>query len=161
MSAQFRELELIGGRSDQDTGSSWRARNCSVLTAALLCSVHRWQTGLHDVRPSAPRPVPALTRLNREEENEEEASGYAGVMQAIVSIFADEGDKIRLVMCRCQGGGGLTPYDRYVDAFPTKIAFVLKPSLYLLCISDWDEPEFVVSPPSLSFFLTRCSYAII
>ncbi|SCZ88089.1 BZ3500_MvSof-1268-A1-R1_Chr2-1g04181 [Microbotryum saponariae] len=59
--------------------------------------------------------------------DDEEATGYVGVMQAIISIFADEGDKLR-----------------YVDAGKMKIAFVLKAPLYLVCISDWGEPEFVL-----------------
>lgn len=60
--------------------------------------------------------------------DEEEATGHVGVMQAIISIFADEGDKLR-----------------YIDAGATKIAFVLKAPLYLACVSDWGEPESVVS----------------
>ncbi|SCV72231.1 BQ2448_4925 [Microbotryum intermedium] len=61
------------------------------------------------------------------ESDEEEATGYVGVMQAIISIFADEGDKLR-----------------YVDAGKMKIAFVLKAPLYLVCVSDWGEPESVL-----------------
>ncbi|SGY20537.1 BQ5605_C016g08087 [Microbotryum silenes-dioicae] len=59
--------------------------------------------------------------------DDEEATGYVGVMQAIISIFADEGDKLR-----------------YVDAGKMKIAFVLKAPLYLVCVSDWGEPESVL-----------------
>ncbi|GAA6039406.1 hypothetical protein JCM8097_002841 [Rhodosporidiobolus ruineniae] len=59
---------------------------------------------------------------------EEAATGLVGVMQAIVSIFADEGDKIR-----------------YVQAGPTRIAFLLKPPLYLVVVSNgWGEPESVL-----------------
>ncbi|ORY89278.1 vacuolar fusion protein MON1, partial [Leucosporidium creatinivorum] len=63
--------------------------------------------------------------------DEEEATGYVGVMQAIISIFADEKDKLRCVLL-------------YVDAGSTKIAFLLKAPLYLVCVSDWGEPESVL-----------------
>ncbi|BGP20036.1 hypothetical protein JCM10213_000582 [Rhodosporidiobolus nylandii] len=60
--------------------------------------------------------------------DEEQAAGLVGVMQAIVSIFADEGDKIR-----------------YVHAGSTRIAFLLKPPLYLVVVSNgWGEPESVL-----------------
>lgn len=39
----------------------------------------------------------------------------------------------------------LSPPTRYVDAGSTKIAFLLKAPLYLVCVSDWGEPESVVS----------------
>lgn len=65
----------------------------------------------------------------RRSDPEEEATTYVGVMQAIVSIFADEGDRIR-----------------YIDAGNTKIAFLLKAPLYLCCVSSWGEPESIVSP---------------
>ncbi|POY73088.1 hypothetical protein BMF94_3926 [Rhodotorula taiwanensis] len=56
--------------------------------------------------------------------NEEAATGLVGVMQAIVSIFADEGDKIR-----------------YIDAGQTRISFLLKAPLYLVVVSSRGEPE--------------------
>ncbi|GAA5845470.1 hypothetical protein JCM11251_003394 [Rhodosporidiobolus azoricus] len=63
------------------------------------------------------------------DQDEEQAAGLVGVMQAIVSIFADEGDKIR-----------------YVSAgSSTRIAFLLKPPLYLVVVSNgWGEPESVL-----------------
>ncbi|GAA5866444.1 hypothetical protein JCM8547_000627 [Rhodosporidiobolus lusitaniae] len=62
------------------------------------------------------------------DQDEEQAAGLVGVMQAIVSIFADEGDKIR-----------------YVNAGSTRIAFLLKPPLYLVVVSNgWGEPESVL-----------------
>ncbi|GAA5979415.1 hypothetical protein JCM11641_005027 [Rhodosporidiobolus odoratus] len=60
--------------------------------------------------------------------DEENAAGLVGVMQAIVSIFADEGDKIR-----------------YITSGSTRIAFLLKPPLYLVVVSNgWGEPESVL-----------------
>ncbi|GJN94002.1 hypothetical protein Rhopal_007065-T1 [Rhodotorula paludigena] len=63
--------------------------------------------------------------------DEESATGLVGVMQAIVSIFADEGDKIRFVQS-------------YIDAGSTRISFLLKPPLYLVVVSSRGEPESVL-----------------
>jgi len=60
-----------------------------------------------------------------------------GVMQAIISIFADEGDRIR-----------------YVDAGGTKIGFLLKAPLYLCCVSSWGEPESIVRSSPGGRFVT-------
>ncbi|BGP58154.1 Vacuolar fusion protein mon1 [Rhodotorula sphaerocarpa] len=59
--------------------------------------------------------------------SEEAATGLVGVMQAIVSIFADEGDRIR-----------------YIDAGQTRISFLLKAPLYLVVVSSQGEPEQVL-----------------
>lgn len=37
--------------------------------------------------------------------------------------------------------------ERYIDAGPVKIAALLKSPLYFFAVSDWGEPESVVSPP--------------
>ena len=50
-----------------------------------------------------------------------------GVAQALISIFAEDDDKLRSIMRDGQ-----------------RIAFVLKAPLYLFCVSDWREPEHVV-----------------
>lgn len=52
-----------------------------------------------------------------------------GVAQALISIFAEDDDKLRSIMRDGQ-----------------RIAFVLKAPLYLFCVSDWGEPEHVVCP---------------
>ena len=51
-----------------------------------------------------------------------------GIMQAIVSVFLDDGDKIRCI-----------------NAGKTRITFLLRPPLYYVCVSSWGEPESVVS----------------
>ncbi|KAI5474316.1 vacuolar fusion protein MON1, partial [Pseudohyphozyma bogoriensis] len=58
------------------------------------------------------------------DKDESLATGYASVMQAIISIFADEGDRLRMV-----------------EAPPVRIYFLLKPPLYLVAVSDWGETE--------------------
>lgn len=71
---------------------------------------------------SAGKPVYAS-----EDEDDEAVTTLVGVIQAIISIFADEGDKIR-----------------YINAGQVKISFLLKAPLYFVCVSDWGEPESVV-----------------
>ena len=50
-----------------------------------------------------------------------------GIMQALVSVFLDDGDKIRCI-----------------NAGKTRITFLLRPPLYYVCASSWGEPESVV-----------------
>ena len=55
-----------------------------------------------------------------------------GVVQALLSVFLEDGDKLR-----CINSGRL------------RITFLLRSPLYYVCASSWGEPEFVVSnvPP--------------
>ena len=50
-----------------------------------------------------------------------------GLMQALVSVFLDDGDKLRCV-----------------NAGKTRISFLLRSPLYYACVSNWGEPESVV-----------------
>jgi hypothetical protein len=50
-----------------------------------------------------------------------------GVIQALISVFLDDNDKLR-----CINAGG------------TRITFLLRPPLYYACASSWGEPEAVV-----------------
>lgn len=50
-----------------------------------------------------------------------------GIMQALISVFLDENDKLRSI-----------------NAGRTRITFVLRPPLYYACVSSWGEPESVV-----------------
>ena len=59
-----------------------------------------------------------------EDEEEEQATTQVGVMQALISIFADEeGDKLR-----------------FITNGSTRIAFLLRSPLYLVCVSARGEP---------------------
>jgi hypothetical protein len=51
-----------------------------------------------------------------------------GVVQALISIFLDDGDRLRSI----QSGR-------------TRITFILRPPLYYVAVSAWGEPESVVS----------------
>ncbi|KAG8933825.1 Vacuolar fusion protein mon1 [Tulasnella sp. 418] len=55
-----------------------------------------------------------------------------GIMQALISVYADDGDKIRCI-----------------NAGRTKISFLLRAPLYYVCVSSWGEPESVVRLESL------------
>lgn len=50
-----------------------------------------------------------------------------GLVQALISVFIDDGDKLR-----------------YVNAGRTRISFLLRTPLYYACVSSWGEPESVV-----------------
>jgi len=64
-----------------------------------------------------------------------------GVAQALISIFAQDDDRPRTIL---RGR--------------TRTTFVLKPPLYLFAVSDWGEPDYVVSL-QLCAFLTAASHA--
>lgn len=49
-----------------------------------------------------------------------------GIMQALISVFIDDADKIRCI-----------------NAGQSRITFLLRPPLYYVCISSWGEPESV------------------
>ncbi|KAG8914733.1 Vacuolar fusion protein mon1 [Tulasnella sp. 417] len=57
---------------------------------------------------------------------EDDITSAMGIMQAIISIYADDGDKIRCI-----------------NAGSTRITFLLRPPLYYVCVSPWGEPESV------------------
>ncbi|KAL1950355.1 hypothetical protein VTO73DRAFT_5479 [Trametes versicolor] len=58
--------------------------------------------------------------------NSDSATSMIGVIQALVSIFLDDGDKLRCI-----------------NAGNTRIVFLLRPPLYYVCVSAWGEPESV------------------
>jgi hypothetical protein len=51
-----------------------------------------------------------------------------GIMQALISIFLDDGDKLRCI-----------------NAGNTRINALIRSPLYYVCVSSWGEPESVVS----------------
>ena len=60
--------------------------------------------------------------------NSDSVTAMIGLVQALVSIFLDDGDKLRCI-----------------NAGSTRIVFLLRPPLYYVCVSAWGEPESVVS----------------
>ncbi|CCM03516.1 uncharacterized protein FIBRA_05650 [Fibroporia radiculosa] len=63
---------------------------------------------------------------NQQEEGSDSFTSTIGIMQALVSIFFDDGDKLRCI-----------------NAGKTRITFLLRPPLYYVCVSSWGEPESV------------------
>lgn len=53
-------------------------------------------------------------------------------MQALISVFIDDGDKLRCI-----------------NAGRTRITFLLRSPLYYACVSSWGEPESVVSDDTI------------
>lgn len=51
-----------------------------------------------------------------------------GIMQALISVFLDDDDKLRCI-----------------NAGNTRITFLIRSPLYYVCASSWGEPESVVS----------------
>jgi hypothetical protein len=51
-----------------------------------------------------------------------------GIMQALISVFLDDGDKLRCI-----------------NAGSARINVLTRPPLYYFCVSSWGEPESVVS----------------
>jgi hypothetical protein len=76
-------------------------------------------------------------------------------MQAVISIFADEGNKIKYAgytICCSALLLNWRANPRYINAGSSRIAFLLKSPLYYAVVSDWGEPESVVSSISLTAF---------
>lgn len=69
---------------------------------------------------------PVFTTL-RDDDSVEVASSI-GIMQALISVFLDDRDKLRSI-----------------NAGSCRITFLLRQPLYYVCVSSWGEPESVVS----------------
>lgn len=69
-----------------------------------------------------------LTFLSRPGAGDQSGMASAiGIMQALISVFLDDNDKLRSI-----------------NAGRTRITFLLRPPLYYVCASSWGEPESVV-----------------
>ena len=60
-------------------------------------------------------------------EDFDDITSAMGVVQALISVFLDDNDKLRCI-----------------NAGRTRITFLLRPPLYYVCVSSWGEPESVV-----------------
>ncbi|KAI0250818.1 trafficking protein Mon1-domain-containing protein [Lactifluus subvellereus] len=68
---------------------------------------------------------PVFTSRSIEHDSDDLASTM-GIMQALISVFLDDGDKLR-----------------YINAGNTRINILMRSPLYYACISSWGEPESV------------------
>ncbi|TBU27209.1 trafficking protein Mon1-domain-containing protein [Dichomitus squalens] len=64
--------------------------------------------------------------VSDQDANSDSVTSMLGVAQALVSIFLDDGDKLRTI-----------------NAGNMRIVFLLRPPLYYVCVSSWGEPESV------------------
>lgn len=94
----------------------WKARLYQVptISSTLSCSYQHY----HISRPGA--------------EDQDGTASTIGIMQALISVFLDDNDKLRSI-----------------NAGRTRITFLLRPPLYYVCVSSWGEPESVVCVPSI------------
>ncbi|KAJ3757042.1 trafficking protein Mon1-domain-containing protein [Lentinula raphanica] len=58
--------------------------------------------------------------------DDRDISSMLGIMQALISVFIDDGDKLKSI-----------------NAGKTRITFLQRPPLYYACVSTWGEPESV------------------
>ncbi|KAF5344980.1 hypothetical protein D9757_013788 [Collybiopsis confluens] len=111
-----------------------RTLSRTTFTAKARPSAH-W---LPDARKSfdsklSPRQYFILTDAGKpvfisrgSESDDSDISSMIGVMQALISVFIDDGDKLKAI-----------------NAGKTRITFLQRPSLYYVCVSAWGEPESV------------------
>ncbi|KAI0670861.1 trafficking protein Mon1-domain-containing protein [Trametes maxima] len=84
--------------------------------------VERYPPRQYFVLTDAGKPV----FISDRDANSDGVTSMIGVVQALVSIFLDDGDKLRCI-----------------NAGSTRIVFLLRPPLYYVCVSAWGEPESV------------------
>jgi hypothetical protein len=72
--------------------------------------------------------------ISAAESDSDDIASMIAVMQALISVFLDEHDKLRTI-----------------NAGKTRITFLTRPPLYYVCVSSWGEPESVVRIITLSF----------
>ena len=82
------------------------------------------------VLTDAGKPVFASSPLA---EDSDALASTMGLMQALISVFLDDGDKLRCI-----------------NAGKMRISFMLRSPLYYACVSSWGEPESVVCIPLLT-----------
>ncbi|KAG5648437.1 hypothetical protein DXG03_005011 [Asterophora parasitica] len=86
-------------------------------------AVYRYPPRQYFVLTDAGKPV-FISRPDGEETGN--VASTIAVMQALISVFLDDNDKLRCI-----------------NAGRTRISFVLRPPLYYACSSSWGEPESV------------------
>lgn len=111
----------------------------------LHCGRESSQTGLLVADEYPPRQYFVLTDAGKpvfttlRDEDSVEVASSIGVMQALISVFLDDHDKIRSI-----------------NAGSCRITFLLRQPLYYVCVSSWGEPESVVSNLTFVVLYRRC-----
>ncbi|KAK7690019.1 hypothetical protein QCA50_006663 [Cerrena zonata] len=96
-------------------------------------SVEMDELSLSLTEPYVPRQYFVLTDAGKpvfisrqQDEDSDNFTSMIGLMQALISVFLDDGDKIRCI-----------------NAGKMRITFLLRSPLYYACVSSWGEPESV------------------
>ncbi|KIO25653.1 hypothetical protein M407DRAFT_75427 [Tulasnella calospora MUT 4182] len=97
----------------------------AATTTTVRASPKVYKPRQYFVLTSAGKPV-FVSRRGSSKTTEDDITSAMGIMQAIISIYADDGDKIRCI-----------------NAGSTRITFLLRPPIYYVCVSPWGEPESV------------------
>lgn len=120
----------LSRRTGADAVADVNALSASVVTDHTVQDLEVPTT----VNFGTPRQYYILTNAGKpvfttraDADSDDLASGM-GVVQAIMSVFADDGDKLRCINC--------------ADG-RTRITFVSRSPLYYVCVSSWGEPESV------------------
>lgn len=98
----------------------------------------QYSSGIFSHLPFTPiQIIPNLNRLislgpssERQSSSDAQTTSIIGVMQALISVFFDNDDKLRCIVA---------------DSC-TRITFLMRSPLYYVCVSKWREPESVVRP---------------
>ncbi|KZV70187.1 DUF254-domain-containing protein [Peniophora sp. CONT] len=107
-----------------DTTARRRRRNISEDVHELSHElVNSFPPRRYFVLTDAGKPVFISSEEDREGDN---LASVIGLMQALISVFIDDGDKLRCI-----------------NAGKTRMTFLLRPPLYYACVSAWGEPESV------------------
>ncbi|WVR04506.1 hypothetical protein IAU60_001510 [Kwoniella sp. DSM 27419] len=115
---------LLGGEDgERDVGDIVQTKDTKDDPRSTSGEATSYTPRRYYVLTNAGKPVFST----QDDSSEDNITNLMGVAQALISIFAEEDDRIR---CIIKG--------RY------RIAFLLKAPLYLFCVSDWGEPEHVL-----------------
>jgi vacuolar fusion protein MON1 len=98
----------------------------------------------------------------KEDDESDDVSNMVGVMHALISVFADEQDKLRCEISLPMALSCVSSIYSCINAPPRRITFVLRSPLYYVCVSSILEPESVVCTLSNCSipFLTRLQVRI-
>ncbi|KAG2010039.1 vacuolar fusion protein MON1 [Coprinopsis cinerea AmutBmut pab1-1] len=93
----------------------------AAMNEVVLNAASRYRPREYFILTDAGKPVFVSRPGNEDQDN---TASVIGVMQALISVFIDDGDKIRCI-----------------NAGPTRITFLQRSPLYYVCVSSWGEPE--------------------
>lgn len=118
-----RTLNHATSRSDATLPRSHPKGKSGEIYDIPFDAVSRYPPRQYFVLTDAGKPV-FISRPDGEDSGN--VAAMIGVMQALISVFLDDNDKLRCI-----------------NAGRTRITFVLRPPLYYACASSWGEPESV------------------